>query len=80
MAINAAFEPDNGEETSASSIPTSKNTSNDVHNKRTPNENTALNLDTYFADEKIIIPDRVSDANVYENVQNLIENCLQSLK
>ncbi|XP_031638430.1 protein Malvolio-like isoform X2 [Contarinia nasturtii] len=56
MAVNAAFEPDNGEETPASSIPQSKNTSNDVHNKRIPNENTALHLDTYFADEKIIIP------------------------
>lgn len=57
MAINSGFEPDNGDATQPTE---NKNTSN----QQQPNENTSfgLNLDTYFSDEKIPIPDRVSNS------------------
>lgn len=61
MAINSAFEPDNADGTPSSAAHTPKNASNDAVNERTPNEGTSfnLNLDTYFSDEKIRIPDKV---------------------
>lgn len=60
MAINTAFEPDNIAESPSSAAQTPKNASNDAVNG--PNENTSfnLNLDTYFSEEKVQIPDQVS--------------------
>lgn len=64
MAVNTAFEPDNMDETPSSAAHTPKNASNNAVNGRTATatESTSfnLNLDTYFSDEKIRIPDRVS--------------------
>lgn len=62
MATNKGFEPDINEETSKGIVLTSRRPLTDLENCRAPNENTAINnneLDTYFADEKIHIPDRV---------------------
>lgn len=61
MAINSGYEPDNNDET-PSSTQTPKNASTDSVNRQTPNESTSfnLNLETYFSDEKIQIPDKVN--------------------
>lgn len=75
MAVNTAFEPDNINETPSSATQTPKNASNDAVNGQTPNESTAFNihLDTYFSDEKIHIPDKVSGTNFeIRNVVNKI--------
>ncbi|XP_055326953.1 protein Malvolio-like isoform X3 [Sitodiplosis mosellana] len=60
MAVNTAFEPDYIDETTTSAAQTPKNASNNAVNGRPPNESTSfnLNLDTYFSDEKIRIPDQ----------------------
>ncbi|XP_031640180.1 protein Malvolio-like [Contarinia nasturtii] len=58
MATNDASEPDNSDD--LTSIPIASNSSNDTPNRQAPNENTPLlnsNLDTYFSDEMIHIPD-----------------------
>lgn len=59
MSSNSAYEPDNGHDRPSAG---QKNTTANSQNGRTPNENTSLNvhLDTYFADERIPIPERVS--------------------
>lgn len=59
MSSNSAYEPDNGHDRPSAGP---KNTTANSQNGRTPNENTSLNvhLDTYFADERIPIPERVS--------------------
>lgn len=64
MATNKAFEPDGNEETTKGIVLTSRRALPDLESYRVPNENTAINnnnvqLDTYFADERIHIPDRV---------------------
>lgn len=58
MAANAAFEPDDSNQTQSTN---DKNASN---SHKSPNENTVINghLDTYFSDEKIRIPDKVSSS------------------
>lgn len=60
MATNKAFVSDEG---TFKGIPlTTRRTPNDLENRRIPNENTSFKnepLDTYFADERIHIPDRV---------------------
>lgn len=59
MSSNSAYEPDDGHDRPSAGP---KNTTANSQNGRTPNENTSLNvhLDTYFADERIPIPERVS--------------------
>lgn len=58
MAINSALEPDDYNRTQSTS---DKNASNSQH---TSNETTIINgnVDTYFSDEKIPIPDKVSSS------------------
>lgn len=59
MAINSGFEGENGDVTQSTQSTDNKNTTN----RPAPNENTSFNvaLDTYFSDEKIRIPDQVSE-------------------
>lgn len=69
MATNKAFEPDSNEETSKGIVLTSRRAPIDLENFRAPNENTAINneqLDTYFADERINIPDRVRQQSLFQ--------------
>lgn len=61
MASNNAFETENADDTIATERALKNRTSNDSPNSA-PNESTSFNvqLDTYFSDEKIPIPDQVS--------------------
>lgn len=59
MATNIAFEPDNSEDVVSSTISCTNNKSINSIVRQTQNESTT-HLDTYFSDEKIIIPDTVS--------------------
>lgn len=63
MATNKAFEPDYNEETSRGIALTPRSAPTDIESRRISNESSAFNnnepLDTYFADEKIHIPERV---------------------
>lgn len=64
MATNKAFEPDYDEETAKGIVLATRRASIDLENRRRLNESATFNnnnepLDTYFADEKIHIPDRV---------------------
>lgn len=58
MAVNSAFEPDDSNPTQ------SKNDKNASISQQSTNEHTVINgnLDTYFSDEKIRIPDKVSSS------------------
>lgn len=58
MAVNSAFEPDDSNPTQ---LTNDKNASN---SQQSPNEHTVINgnLDTYFSNEKIQIPDKVSSS------------------
>lgn len=65
MATNKAFESDYNEETSRGISLTTRRTPTDLENYRISNENTSFKnepLDTYFADERIHIPDRVKNS------------------
>lgn len=67
MAINNAFEPDNNDERSTGTVDAKAEPIEQSGNRRTPNENTSFNvhLDTYFSDEKILIPEQVSDGDLF---------------
>lgn len=59
MAANNAFEPDSIDETAT--VPVKRASNNTPPNQLPPNETTSLNVqvDTYFSDEKVQIPDNV---------------------
>ena len=61
MAANNAYETESVDDVSGKVL-TPKRTSNETENHASPNETTSFNvqLDTYFSDEKVPIPDRVS--------------------
>lgn len=70
MASNNAFETESIDETTtAERVLAPKPTSNETENNASPNETTSfnVNLDTYFSDEKIPIPDRVSTQLLHHN-------------
>lgn len=63
MAANNAFETESIDDaTAAGRVLAPKHESNETENPVTPNETTSFNvqLDTYFSDEKVPIPDKVS--------------------
>lgn len=63
MALNNAFESEGVDDTTAAERNlTPKRTTNETENHASPNESTSFNvhLDTYFSDEKVPIPDKVS--------------------
>lgn len=74
MSANKAYEHDNSDDRPTATTNGQRNT----QNGRRPDENTSLNmnLDTYFADERIPIPERVSFAQNNALVHSFFSTCV----
>lgn len=69
MAANNAYETESVDDVSAAGrVLAPKRAANETENHASPNEATSFNvhLDTYFSDEKVPIPDRVSTSMIHK--------------